>query len=188
MRLEWHQPCITVIDTDSQSQTSYSNIIKETLDKSVTQDSLGKDLPQDPGHRPCFQSFHVCFGSQDTYSDTQHSCSDYWHTHGTCHSHSHSRSDPPSRFWTGLFFRFSSGEGNKYCGRSGVGKWSPGLQMQPHLVPPGPSVVRVQPARPLFLAKEGIPNEGFLTCYDQEKTLHQFKRTQTPNFSSLQPK
>ena len=65
--------------------------------------------------------------------------------HGTCHSHSHSRSGPPLRFWTAAVFGYSSGEGNKYCRRSGRGKWSPELDTQPHTVPTGPDVVRVQP-------------------------------------------
>lgn len=64
--------------------------------------------------------------------------------HCTCHSHSRSRSDPPSRLWMGPVFRFSSGENNKYC-RSGAEKWSPELHTQPQMVPTGPNVFRVQP-------------------------------------------
>lgn len=137
MKLEWHQPRMIVIDTDSQSQTSFSNIIKDTLDKSVTQkDSLSKDLPQDPGHSPCFWYFHIYSGSQDTYSDTQCSCCDYQHTHCTCHSHNHSRFEPPSRFWMGPVFRFFSRE-NK--------KWSGEVESRTTSRTYGPNAVRVKP-------------------------------------------
>lgn len=121
--LTWHSPCIIITDTDSQSFASCSNIIKETLDKSMTQkDSLSKDLPQNPGQDTCFWNFHFYSGSQDTYSESQYSCCGCWHSHDTCHSHTYSRFDPPLRFCVGQVFGFSSRQNNKYCRRTGVSR------------------------------------------------------------------
>lgn len=111
LRRKWHQPCETVTHSTSQSCNPCSTVVKETLDKSMIQkDSLSRDLPQDPWHSTCFQNFRIYSGSQGIYSEGPHSGCDCWHTHCTCHSHTHSRFDPPSRFWIGPVFRASSGE------------------------------------------------------------------------------
>lgn len=119
-------------------------------------DSLSKDLPQNPGHGTCFWNFHFYSGSQDTYSESQHSCCGCWHSNDTCHSHTCSRFDPPSRFCAGQVFGFSSGRKITIA----EGLECPELHMQPDTVPTGSDVIRVQ-SEVFVLGNEGIPNEGF---------------------------
>lgn len=100
---------------------------------------------------------------------------------GTCHSHSHSRSDPPSRFCVGPVFRFSSGENNKYCRRSGVGKWSPELRKQPHGVPAGPNALRVQPEASV-LSKRRAPQWGISDLLWLGKNSSSIQKNTNPQF------
>lgn len=119
-------------------------------------DSLSKDLPQNPGHGTCFWNFHFYSWSQDTYSESQHSCCGCWHSHDTCHSHTYSSSDPPLKFCVGQVFGFSLRQNNNYCRRTGVSRATYATRY-------GSNWLRCHqsPVRGLCSWQEGISNEGF---------------------------
>lgn len=152
----------------------------------IQKDSLGKDLPQHSGRSACFWNFHTYSGSQDTYSESRHSYCDCRHSHDTCHGHTCSSLDPTSRFWVGPIFRFSQ-KNNMYCRRSGVSRATYTTRYSSNWL----ECCQCS-QRPLFLAKEGIQNEGFHQNQSSSIIIREnpssIQKKTSPNFSFLQPK